>query len=210
MSRTGFGGELGYELFCRPEHAADLWDVVVTQMRAVPFGVGLIEVLRVEAGLIVLDYDYEAHQRTPFDLSLDRMVALGNVDFHGGDALEAVAEDPPRRMKTLRSSGEELPGLRGRGPPGTGRRGRHADQPGRRARGSAGSRWPSWTPTMAADGTELEVELATGHGAGHGRPPGHLRPGEEAAAHVTRGPVADGVGDIRPLVAMVPARTMHP
>ncbi len=68
VSRTGFGGELGFELFCRPEDAVDLWDVVVNRMRAVPFGVELIEVLRVEAGLIVLDYDYEAHQVTPFDL----------------------------------------------------------------------------------------------------------------------------------------------
>jgi aminomethyltransferase len=62
-----------------------------------------------EAGLIVLDYDYEAHQRTPFDLSLDRMVALGKVAFHGSAALEAVADHPPRRLKTLRIEGDELP-----------------------------------------------------------------------------------------------------
>src|ERR1700722_216153 len=48
VSRTGFGGELGYELFCRPEHAADLWDVVVSRMKAQPFGVGAIEILRGE------------------------------------------------------------------------------------------------------------------------------------------------------------------
>jgi len=109
VSRTGFGGELGFELFCRPEHAADLWEVAVTRMRAVPFGVELIEVLRVEAGLIVLDYDYEAHTVTPFDLSLDKMVALGKVDFQGADALVGVAADPPRRMKTLQIQGDELP-----------------------------------------------------------------------------------------------------
>lgn len=109
VSRTGFGGELGYELFCRPEHAADLWDVVISQMGATPFGVGVIEVLRVEAGLVVLDYDYAAHERTPYDLSFDRMVALGKVDFLGSDALEKIATNPPRRFKTLRLEGEELP-----------------------------------------------------------------------------------------------------
>ena len=71
VSRTGFGGELGYELFCRPEDAAGLWDVVVAQMEARPYGVGVVETLRVEAGLVVLDYDYEAGERTPYDLSFD-------------------------------------------------------------------------------------------------------------------------------------------
>jgi aminomethyltransferase len=109
VSRTGFGGELGYELFCRPEHAADLWEVVITQMKAQPFGVGAIEILRVEAGLVVLDYDYEAHERTPYDLSFDRVVALGKVDFLGSDALKEIAQNPPRRMKTLRLDGEQIP-----------------------------------------------------------------------------------------------------
>ena len=82
VSRTGYGGELGYELFCRPEHAPDLWEVL-SPMSATPFGVGILECFRVEAGLIVLDYDYTAHERTPFDLSLDKMVALGKVASRG-------------------------------------------------------------------------------------------------------------------------------
>ena len=109
VSRTGFGGELGYELFCRPEHAADLWDVVISRMNARPFGVGVLESLRVEAGLIVLDYDYAAHERTPYDMSFDRVVALGKVEFLGSDALEAVASNPPRRLKTLLLAHDELP-----------------------------------------------------------------------------------------------------
>jgi aminomethyltransferase len=109
VRRIGFGGELGYELFCRPEHAADLWDVVVSRMNARPFGVGVLETLRVEAGLVVLDYDYVAHERTPYDLSLDRMVALGTVEFLGSEALKAVAANPPRRLKTLRLEGDVLP-----------------------------------------------------------------------------------------------------
>ncbi len=109
VSRTGYGGELGYELFCRPEHAADLWEVVISQMKAAPFGVGMLECFRVEAGLIVLDYDYAAHERTPYDLSLDKMVALGRVEFQGSAALEDVAVRPPRRFKTLRLEGDQLP-----------------------------------------------------------------------------------------------------
>lgn len=109
VSRTGFGGELGYELFCKPEHAADLWDVAVTQMGACPFGVGVLETLRVEAGLIVLDYDYSAHERTPYDLSFDRLVALDKVSFIGAEALGPVAASPPNRFKTLLLEGEELP-----------------------------------------------------------------------------------------------------
>jgi len=109
VSRTGFGGELGFELFCRPEHAADLWDVVVTQMGARPFGVDVLESLRVESGLIVRDYDYVAHERTPYDLSLDRMVVLGSAEFIGHKALAEVVANPPRRLKTLRLEGDELP-----------------------------------------------------------------------------------------------------
>ena len=41
----------GYELFCRPEDATDLWEVVVSQLEARPYGVGIVETLRVEAGL---------------------------------------------------------------------------------------------------------------------------------------------------------------
>jgi len=109
LSRTGFSGELGYELFTRPEHAEDLW-TVIEGTGAVPYGVDVVEPLRIEAGMIVTDYDYEAHQRTPFDLGLDRVVALdAEGAFMGKDPLRAVAAAPPNRFKTLRLEGEELP-----------------------------------------------------------------------------------------------------
>ena len=109
VSRTGFGGELGFELFCEPKDALDLWDVAVSRMSAQPFGVGVLESLRVEAGMIVLEYDYEPHERTPYDLSLDKLVALGSADFLGKQALLGIAGDPPRRLKTLKLESEELP-----------------------------------------------------------------------------------------------------
>jgi aminomethyltransferase len=109
LSRTGFSGELGYELFTRPEHAEDLW-TVIEGTGAVPYGVDVVEPLRIEAGMIVTDYDYEAHQRSPYDLGLDRVVALdAEGAFMGKDALREVAAAPPNRFKTLRLEGQELP-----------------------------------------------------------------------------------------------------
>ena len=109
LSRTGFSGELGYELFISPEHANDLWEVM-TGAGAVPYGVDVVEPIRIEAGMIVTDYDYEAHQRTPYDLGLDRVVALdGDGEFMGKEVLRGIAQDPPNRFKTVRLDGEELP-----------------------------------------------------------------------------------------------------
>ena len=109
LSRTGFSGELGYELFIRPEHAEELWEVIIGA-GAVPYGVDVVEPLRIEAGMVVTDYDYEAHERTPYDLGLDRLVALdAEGAFMGKDTLREVAADPPNRFKTLRLQGEELP-----------------------------------------------------------------------------------------------------
>ncbi len=109
LSRTGFGGELGYELFVRPEHAADLWSVVIGA-GVTPFGVEAIEILRIEAGQIVTDYDYESHQRSPYDFSFDRVVALeAPGDLLGKEKLRDVAENPPNRFVTLKLRASELP-----------------------------------------------------------------------------------------------------
>ena len=110
LSRTGFGGELGYELFCRPENAAALWEAVMEHVHPTPFGVEAIELLRIEAGLVITDYDYQAHERTPYDFSFDRVVHLGGGDFNGKAALEPIAANPPNRFKTLRVGGDVLPG----------------------------------------------------------------------------------------------------
>jgi aminomethyltransferase len=109
LSRTGFSGELGYEVFLRPEHATGVWGAV-EGAGATPYGVDIIEPVRVETGMIVTDYDYEPHRRTPYDLGLDRLVALeGQGEFMGKDQLRAVAADPPNRFVTIRLEGETLP-----------------------------------------------------------------------------------------------------
>jgi aminomethyltransferase len=110
LSRTGYGGELGYELFLvDPADAETLWNAVVGS-GATPFGTDALEVVRVEAGLIIYEYDYEPHQRTPYDLGLDRLVRLDQgLGFAGEDALRAMAAEPPRRFVTLRYAADELP-----------------------------------------------------------------------------------------------------
>ena len=110
LSRTAYGGELGFELFLTdPADATALWNAVVGA-GATPFGVDAIEILRIEAGLIVTDYDYEAHQRTPYDFNLERLVALDSpVGFVGKDRLAEVAKAPPNRFVTLRYEADELP-----------------------------------------------------------------------------------------------------
>jgi glycine cleavage system aminomethyltransferase T len=74
----------------------------------VPYGADVIEPIRVEVGMIVTDYDYEPGQRTPFDLGLDRFVALQELNM-GTEALRSVAADPPNRFVTVRLGGSELP-----------------------------------------------------------------------------------------------------
>ena len=110
LSRTGYGGELGFELFLvDPADAESLWNTVVGA-GVTPVGSEAIDVARVEAGLIVTDYDYEPHERTPFDFNLDRMVRLDRgLGFVGEDALRAVAADPPNRFVTVRYEADELP-----------------------------------------------------------------------------------------------------
>jgi aminomethyltransferase len=109
VSRTGFSGELGYELFLAPEHAAQVWEAV-EGAGAVPYGVGIIEAVRVETGMIVTGYDYQEHERSPFDLGLDRTVALAaEGEFMGKEKLREMAKDPPNRFKTVRIDGTVLP-----------------------------------------------------------------------------------------------------
>jgi aminomethyltransferase len=109
MSRTGFSGELGFEIFLAPEHANEVW-AAVESAGAVPYGIDIIEAIRVEAAMIVTGYDYEEHARTPYDVGLDRTVALaGKGAFMGKETLIEVAKDPPNRFKTLRLEGDQLP-----------------------------------------------------------------------------------------------------
>ncbi|MEX2274537.1 MAG: aminomethyltransferase family protein [Actinomycetota bacterium] len=109
--RTGFSGEVGYELIPDRDRAVELWNALQAA-GARPFGTHAIEIARIEAGLIVAGVEYEPGVRSPYDLSLDRMVAIDDpaCDFLGKDRLTQIAADPPNRFKTLRIKGTAVPG----------------------------------------------------------------------------------------------------
>ena len=108
VSRTGYSGERGYEIFCEPPHAEDLWGVL-TGAGARPYGLAAVETLRIESGLIFIGYDYFQHETDPFDMSLDKVIRLDTGDFHGKQALAETAKAPPRRLVTLVLDGGEVP-----------------------------------------------------------------------------------------------------
>jgi aminomethyltransferase len=108
VSRTGYSGELGYEIFCDPDYAEELWDTI-TGAGAKPYGLAAVETIRIESGLIFIGYDYFQHETDPFDMSLDKVIRLDKGDFHGKPALEQTAKEPPRRLVTLTLEGGEMP-----------------------------------------------------------------------------------------------------
>jgi aminomethyltransferase len=114
LSRTGYSGELGFELYCKPEDAGELWRAVVRAGRPHglrPIGLSAIETLRIESGLLFPDIDYFPHQTDPFEARLDNVVKLGgDSDFMGREALERIAsEGTPRLLTTLRIDGGDVP-----------------------------------------------------------------------------------------------------
>jgi len=108
VSRTGYSGELGYEIFCAPEHAEELWGAL-TGAGATPYGLSAVETIRIESGLIFIGYDYFAHETDPFDMSLDKLIRFDTGDFHGKQALQRTAAAPPRRLITLAVEGGDVP-----------------------------------------------------------------------------------------------------
>src|SRR5712691_11521262 len=108
VSRTGYSGELGYEIFCGPDDAPALW-AALTAAGAVPYGLAAVETLRIESGLIFIGYDYFQHETGPYDVSLDKVVRLDTGDFNGKRALVETAKSLPRRMVTLAVEGAEVP-----------------------------------------------------------------------------------------------------
>ena len=65
VARCGYSGELGYELYCAPEHAETLWRALLATGRVHPYGLNAVETLRQESGLIFIGYDYFAGRDQP-------------------------------------------------------------------------------------------------------------------------------------------------
>ena len=114
LSRTGYSGELGFELYCSVQDAPKLWNAVLEAGQAhgvKPIGLSAIETLRIESGLLFPDIDYFPHQTDPFEVRLDNVVKLDKPgDFVGKDALRAIADHGTARLlTTLRIDGDEVP-----------------------------------------------------------------------------------------------------
>ncbi len=114
LSRTGYSGELGFEVYCAPEDAEALWTAVLREgephgLR--PVGLSAIETLRIESGLLFPDIDYFPHQTDPFEVRLDNVVKVDKPgEFIGRDALRAIRErGTPRLLITLRIEGDTVP-----------------------------------------------------------------------------------------------------
>jgi len=108
VSRTGYSGELGYEIFVRPGDAEQLWQAL-TGAGAEPYGLHAVETLRIESALIFIGYDYFQHETDPYDMSLDKVIVMDKGDFVGKEALKASAANPPNRLVTLVVDGGEVP-----------------------------------------------------------------------------------------------------
>lgn len=98
VSRTGYTGDLGYELWIPSVHALKIWDALIEAGRAYalqPAGIWAMDVARIEAGLIMLDVDYTAAPKalaelqtsTPFELGLGWAVHFQKDNFIGKKAL---------------------------------------------------------------------------------------------------------------------------
>jgi aminomethyltransferase len=111
ISRTGYSGELGYELWVHPSDAPALWDAVLAAGEPhglVPLGLEALDMLRIEAGLVFAGYDFD-DQTDPFEAGIGFTVPLKTKedDFVGREALLARKAHPQRTLVGLELAGNE-------------------------------------------------------------------------------------------------------
>ena len=100
VSRTGYTGDLGYEIWVPSESAIQVWDALMKAGHAFdihPAGMLALDVSRIEAGLLLIDIDFNSSKKaliedqkyTPFEMGLGRLVHLDKNRFVGQAALAA-------------------------------------------------------------------------------------------------------------------------
>ena len=113
VSRTGYTGDLGFEIWTAAEDAVAVWDSVVEASQGrgvVPFGLTALSMARIEAGLLLLDVDFQssrfawtdAHRSTPIELGLGWMfkdLAGNDRAFLGREAIAREIADKTSRWK---------------------------------------------------------------------------------------------------------------
>jgi len=109
ISRTGYTGDLGYEVWVEAEKAEALWDALIEAGRPydiTPTGMLALDVARIEAGLLLLDVDYVGARKalipsqkySPYEIGLGRLVNLEKAPFIGQPALRREAHEGPARQ----------------------------------------------------------------------------------------------------------------
>ena len=99
ISRTGYTGDLGFEIWLDPKDALSVWDLLLEKGNPygiTPTGLQALDIARIEAGLILLDVDYissrhaiiEARKSSPYELGLGWAVKMQKKDFIGKQALQ--------------------------------------------------------------------------------------------------------------------------
>ena len=94
FSRSGYTGELGYELYTPAEEAAAVWDTILQAGRSfglLPYGVAAMQSLRLEKALVLYGNDVNENY-TPFHVGLERWVRFDKREFIGREALLRVQE----------------------------------------------------------------------------------------------------------------------
>lgn len=126
VTRTGYTGDLGYELWIAAAQAETLWDRLMEVGREYglqPAGLAALDMARVEAGLLLIEVDYTSarhafipeQKSSPYEIGLGWAVSLVKKDFVGKRALEAEKQKgSPRRFVGLEVAWEDLERLYGR------------------------------------------------------------------------------------------------
>jgi aminomethyltransferase len=110
VSRTGYTGELGYEIWCHPDRAPEVWDALWAAgapLGMVPAGLDALEMLRIEAGLIFAGHEFGA-EIDPFEAGIGFSVpAKKTADYLGAEALARRRANPMRVLVGLDIAGNE-------------------------------------------------------------------------------------------------------
>jgi aminomethyltransferase len=112
VSRTGYTGELGYEVFCHPKDAPAVWDAIMAAGEPFglqPFGFDALDMVRIEAGLVFGGHDFDS-TTDPFEAGIAFTVpAKKEEDYVGRAALERRRANPMRKLVGLEVTGNEKP-----------------------------------------------------------------------------------------------------
>ena len=105
VSRTGYTGELGYEIWCHPSDAPKVWDKVMEAGKdegLIPAGFAALDLLRIEAGLILFGNEFDG-QIDPFEAGVGFTVPLKTKtdDFIGKENLIKRKENPQKKLVGL-------------------------------------------------------------------------------------------------------------